>query len=39
MGVSFMEYKGQSNVRRILNCNKDGQYELKENGHKCIYLN
>nr|CAD2177163.1 unnamed protein product [Meloidogyne enterolobii] len=36
MGVSFMEYKGQSNIRRMLNCNNDGLYELEENKHKSI---
>ncbi|KAL7070938.1 hypothetical protein ACQ4LE_010021 [Meloidogyne hapla] len=36
MGVSFMEYKGQSNIRRIVNCNNDGLYELDENGDKSV---
>ncbi|CAK5015590.1 unnamed protein product [Meloidogyne enterolobii] len=38
MGVSFMEYKGQSNIRRMLNCNNDGFYELEENKHKCTVV-
>jgi len=38
MGVSFMEYRGQSNIRRMLNCNNDGLYELEENKHKCILV-
>lgn len=36
MGVSFMEREGQSNVRKTLECNANGQYELDENGHKAV---
>ncbi|KAF7640024.1 hypothetical protein Mgra_00000469, partial [Meloidogyne graminicola] len=36
MGVSFMEYKGQSNIRKTINCNKNGEYELEENGIKTL---
>lgn len=34
MGVSFMQEIGQSNVRRMIECNSEGQFELEENGHR-----
>jgi hypothetical protein len=36
LGVSFMDHEGQSNIRRTLECNAHGQYELDENNEKGV---